>query len=87
MCGTQVADAARHKHWDATGLLFTVQNVLEQKAGEAAKVIEGTVEIAALPAPDVVPDGLNEVMDAADTAARPRERKPRKRKVPWPPAA
>jgi hypothetical protein len=38
-------------------------------------VIEGTAETIALPAPDVVPDGPNKVMDAADTADGPRERK------------
>jgi len=47
-------------------------------------VIEGTAETVALPAPDVVPDGPNKVMDAADTAVGARERKPRKRKVPSP---
>jgi hypothetical protein len=46
---------------------------------EAAKVIEGTAETVALPAPDVALDGSNKVMDAADTASGPRERKPRKR--------
>src|SRR5262249_15847529 len=49
-----------------------------------SKVIEGTAETVALPAPDVVPDGPNKVMDAADTAVGARERKPRKRKVPSP---
>ena len=57
-----------------------IQAMLEQQA----KVIEGTTETIALPAPDVVPDGPNKVMDAADTAIGPRERKPR-RKVPSPP--
>ena len=56
-----------------------IQAMLEQQA----KVIEGTTETIALPAPDVVPDGPNKVMDAADTAIS-RERKPR-RKVPSPP--
>src|SRR5262249_46720663 len=45
-----------------------------------AKVVEGTAETVALPAPDVVPGGPNKVMDAADTAVSARERKPRKRK-------
>jgi hypothetical protein len=57
-----------------------IQAMLEQRAGDEVKVIEGTV---ALPAPDFDPDGPNKVMDAADTAVRPRERKPRKR-VPSP---
>jgi hypothetical protein len=60
-----------------------IQGMLaEREAGEAAKVIEGTAETVALPAPDVVPDGPNEVMDAADTAVGPRERMPRKMRPP-----
>ena len=59
-----------------------IQAMLEQRAGEGTKVIQGTAETIALPAPDVVPDGPNEVMDAPDAAVRPRERKPRK--VPSP---
>jgi 2-oxoglutarate dehydrogenase complex dehydrogenase (E1) component-like enzyme len=51
-----------------------IQTMLEQQA----KVIEGTAETVALPAPDVIADGPNKVMDAADTAVWPRERKPRK---------
>ena len=58
-------------------------------AAREAKVIEGTAETVALPAPDVVPDDKakrpNKVMDAADTAIGPR--KPRKRTVPSPPGA
>src|SRR5262249_17234071 len=34
-----------------------MQAMIEQRGGEAAKVIEGTAETVALPAPDVVPDG------------------------------
>jgi hypothetical protein len=67
--------------WSA---IEAVKAMLEQRAGEAAKVIEGTAETVALPAPDVVPDGPNKVMDAADTAVGARERKPRKRKAPSP---
>jgi len=55
--------------------------MLEQRG---TKVIEGTAETVALSAPDVVPDGPNKVMDAADTAVGARERKPRKRKAPSP---
>src|SRR6516164_2526037 len=59
-----------------------IQAMLEQQA----KVIEGTAETVALPAPDVAPDDKakrpNKVMDAADTAVGARERKPRKRKAP-----
>ena len=60
-----------------------IQAMLEQRAGDSAKVIEA--ETVALPAPDVVPDGP--VMDAADTAVGARERKPRKRKAPSTPGA
>ena len=60
-------------------------------AAREAKVIEGTAETVALPAPDVVPDDKpkrpNKVMDASDTAVGARERKPRKRRVPSPPGA
>jgi hypothetical protein len=53
-----------------------LQAMLEQQA----KVIEGAT--VALPAPDVIPDGqpkrLNKVMDAAETAAGPWGRMPRK---------
>jgi hypothetical protein len=62
-----------------------IQAMLEQRAGDSAKLIEGTSETVALPAPDVVPDDKpkrpNKIMDAADTAVGPRERKPRNRKL------
>jgi hypothetical protein len=73
-----------------------IQNMLAAQAGEAAKVIEGTAEPAALPAPEAsIGAGLepkrqrrpNRLMMQADTAVGPRERTPRKRKVPSPPAA
>jgi hypothetical protein len=64
-----------------------IKTMLAAQAGDGAKVIEGTAETVALPAPDVVPDNRrrrpNKLMDAADTAIGPRERKPRKR-VPSP---
>jgi hypothetical protein len=61
-----------------------IQNMLEQRAGEGTKVIEGTAETIPLPAPDVVPDGPNKVMDAVDTAVGARKRKLRKGRVPLP---
>jgi hypothetical protein len=61
-----------------------VKAMLEQRAGEAAKVIEGTAETVAFPVPDVVPDGPNEVMDAADTTIGARKRKPGKGRLPSP---
>ncbi len=53
--------------------------------GDQAKLIEGTAETVALPAPDPdhKPRRPNKIMDAADTAVGPKERKPRKR-VPSP---
>jgi hypothetical protein len=54
-------------------------------AGEGAKVIAGLAVSPALPAPDVVPDGANKVMDAVDAAVGARKRKPRnKGRVPSP---
>jgi hypothetical protein len=74
-----------------------IQTMLAARAGEAAKVIEGsTAEPAALPAPEAsIGAGLepksqrtpNRLMMQADTAVGPRDRTPRKRKVPSPPAA
>jgi hypothetical protein len=72
-----------------------IQTMLAARAGEAAKVIEGTAEPAALPAPNgPSPEAAleatleptkrkpNRLMMEADTAIGPRERKPRK--VPSP---
>ena len=59
-----------------------LQGMLEARAGDLAKVIEGTAQTVALPAPDVVPDRPNKVMDAADTAVR--KRKPGKGRLPLP---
>ncbi len=49
-------------------------------------VIEGIAEPAALPAPELEPQRKrpNRLLEHADTAVGPRERKPRKRKVPPP---
>ena len=54
-------------------------------AGANAKLIEGIAETVALPAPDPddKPKRPNKVMDAADTAVGPKERKSRMR-VPSP---
>jgi hypothetical protein len=73
-----------------------IQTLIAARAGEAAKVIEGTAEPAALPAPNrPSPEAAleatleptkrkpNRLMMEADTAIGPRERKPRKR-VPSP---
>jgi hypothetical protein len=54
-----------------------IQGMLAARdADSQAKVIEGTAETVALPAPDVVPDGANKGMDA--------KRKPGKGRVPSP---
>jgi len=68
-----------------------IQTMLAARAGEAAKVIEGTAEPAALPAPNgPSPEAAleatleptkrkpNRLMMEADTAIGPRERKPSK---------
>ena len=65
-----------------------IQAMLEQRADIPAKVIEGTAETVALPAPVPVdrPRRPNKVMDAADTAVVPKELNPRKRNAkPVPP--
>jgi hypothetical protein len=71
----------------------------QREAGAAAKVIEGTAEPAALPAPNgPSPEAAleatleptkrkpNRLMEA-DTAVGPKERKPRQRKMPPPASA
>jgi hypothetical protein len=73
-----------------------IQIMLATRAGEAAKVIEGTAEPAALPAlngpsPEAALEATleptkrkpNRLMMEADTAVGPKERKPRQR-VPSP---
>jgi hypothetical protein len=69
-----------------------IQTMLAARAGEASKVIEGTAELAALPAPNgPSPEAAleatleptkrkpNRLMMEVDTAIGPQERKPRKR--------
>src|SRR5215470_10410239 len=72
-----------------------IQTMLTARAGEAAKVIEGTAEPAALPVPNgPSPEAAleatleptkrkpNRLMMEADTAVGPRERIPRKMRPP-----
>ena len=72
-----------------------IQTMLAARAGEAAKVIEGTAEPAALPVPNgPSPEAAleatleptkrkpNRLMMEADTAVGPRERIPRKMRPP-----
>src|SRR5262245_50618999 len=70
-----------------------IQDMLAARAGEAAKVIEGTAESVALPAPhaqslEIAVEATpapkpnhkpNRLMMEVDTAIGPQERKPRKR--------
>jgi hypothetical protein len=51
------------------------------KAGWTVNTSRALLKLSHLPAPNVVSDGPNKVMDAADTAVGARERK---RKVPPP---
>ena len=63
-----------------------IQAMLAARAlGDRAKLIEGTAETVALPVPDPddKPKRPNKLMDAADSALGPQERKSRKR-VPSP---
>jgi hypothetical protein len=68
-----------------------VRGVLAAHAGDGPKVVEATAETVALPAPAEVERPQrkrpNRLLEHADTAVGPRERNPRKRKVPSPPAA
>jgi hypothetical protein len=67
-----------------------VRERIAARAGDEAKLIEGAAEAVALPAPaDVEPPQRkpNRLLEHADTAVGPKERKPRQRKVPSPPAA
>jgi hypothetical protein len=78
-----------------------IETMLAARAGEAAKVIEGTAEPAALPAPNgqsseaaLEPAPLpkskhkpNRLMLEADTEVGPSERQPRKGRVPPPSGA
>ena len=68
-----------------------IQELQERIAAKAAavKIIEGkAVEQPALPAPAAEPrKRRNRILAEADTAIGPRERSPRKRKVPPPPGA
>ena len=62
-----------------------IEAALAAQAGDQAKVIEGIAEPTALPAPELEPQRKrpNRLLEHADTAVGPQERKPRKR-VPSP---
>jgi hypothetical protein len=68
------------------------ESIARRAAGGDAKLIDGTVEATAVEAttlPVLEPPKRrpNRLMMEADTAIGPRERRPRKRKVPSPPRA
>jgi hypothetical protein len=58
-----------------------IEAALAAKAGDQAKVSEGIAERAALPTPELEPQRKrsNRLLEYADTAVGPRERKPKKR--------
>jgi hypothetical protein len=68
-----------------------VRGMLTARAGDGAKVIEGAVETVALPEPAELERPKrkrpNRVLEQADTAVGPRERRPRQRKASSPPGA
>ncbi len=64
-----------------------VRGMLAARAGEGAKVINGAGGPAALPAPAELEQPQRRLLEHADTAVGPKERKPRQRKVPSPPGA
>jgi hypothetical protein len=67
-----------------------VKEMMEARAGDEAKLIEGATETVALPAPagpEPPKRKPNRLMAEADTAVGPKERKPRKRKMPSPASA
>jgi len=64
-----------------------IEGFLARRAGEQAKVIEGIAEPAALPTPELETQRKrpNRLLEHADSAVGPEERRPRKREVPSPP--
>jgi len=66
-----------------------IEGFLARRAGEQAKVIEGIAEPAALPTPELETQRKrpNRLLEHADTAVGPTERKPRQRKMPSPASA
>jgi hypothetical protein len=64
-----------------------IEAALAAKAGDQAKVIEGIAEPAALPTPELETQRKrpNRLLEHADSAVGPKERRPRKREVPSPP--
>src|SRR5262245_20658014 len=61
-----------------------LQGMVDQRLDEKAKLIEGTAETVAVPAPEFVPGGPNKVTDAPDTTVGARKRTPGIGRVPSP---
>jgi hypothetical protein len=70
--------------------IAAVREMLDERVAAGGAVIEGTAETFALPAPaELEPPKRkrsNRLLEHADAAVVPKERKPRKR-VPWPASA
>ena len=70
--------------------IAAVREMLDQRAAAGGAIIEGTAEAVALPAPAELEQPQrkrpNRVLDHADSAVGPKERRPRKR-VPSPASA
>jgi hypothetical protein len=68
-----------------------VRGMLATRAGDEAKVIEGTAETVALPPPAQVERSKrkrpNRLLEHVNTAIGPKERRPTQRKVPSPASA
>jgi hypothetical protein len=68
-----------------------VKEMLAARAGDGAKVIEGAVETAALPAPAEPEQPQrkrpNRLLEHVNTAIGPKKPRPRQRKVPSPASA
>ena len=63
-----------------------IEAALAAQAGDQARVIEGIGEPAALPTPELETQRKrpNRLLEHADSAVGPNERRPRRRKVPPP---
>ena len=64
-----------------------IEAALAAQAGDQARVIEGIAEPAALPTPELETQRKrpNRLLEHADSAVGPKERRPRKREAPSPP--
>jgi hypothetical protein len=83
---SQIVKSMSDEELEAT--ISAIRAMLAAQAGDEVKVIEGAAESVALPAPAELeqPERKrpNRLMTEADTAVGPKERRPRKCKVPSP---